>query len=148
MVSHGPSGQEVSKLLQSPLKSNSNESFVFQNETVRWQPAYNYETANLSAEATPADFYDARSDNDTRHFPSDPLYWESIVAECSFSKGIPKTITLHPIELGHGLPRSQRGRPVAAREHIATKILQRVQALSRPFGTTIEINDNVGTIHI
>ena len=147
-IGHGPHVTRGIEIYKGKPIFYSLGNFVFQNETVRWQPAYNYETANLSAEATPADFYDARSDNDTRHFPSDPLYWESIVAECSFSKGIPKTITLHPIELGHGLPRSQRGRPVAAREHIATKILQRVQALSRPFGTTIEINDNVGTIHI
>ena len=79
-------------------------NFIFQNDTVRWQPAYNYESVGLGPEHTPADFYDRRSENDARGFPGDPIYWHSVVARCEYRAHKLRRVTLHPIDLGHDKP--------------------------------------------
>ena len=121
-------------------------NFIFQNETVRWQPSLNYESVHLDHDATPADFYDARTENDTRGFPADPVYWESVVARCEYQGGSLSRVTIHPIDLGYGRPRSQRGRPVLAKGTQVRKTLERVRKLSRPFGVEMAVEDGVGVI--
>ena len=123
-------------------------NFIFQNETVRWQPAHNYELVKLDHTATPADFYAARSENDTRWFPSDTICWESIAAQCDYRDGKLNQITLYPVDLGHGRPRSQRGRPVMADSEVGSRVLDRMKCLSEPFGTNIRIEDNRGVISL
>ena len=121
-------------------------NFIFQNDTVRWQPALNYESVALGPDATPADFYDRRSENDTRGFPGDSVYWQSVVAECRFEDRKLDQITLHPIDMGHGKPRSQRGRPVIAKGPVMRVALDRTRRLSKRFGTEVEIKNGVGVI--
>ena len=121
-------------------------NFIFQNDTVRWQPALNYESVGLGPNATPADFYDKRSENDTRGFPGDSVYWQSVVAECRFEERKLDQITLHPIDMGHGKPRSQRGRPVIAKGPVMRVALDRTKRLSKRFGTEVEIENGVGVI--
>ena len=121
-------------------------NFIFQNDTVRWQPALNYESVGLGPDATPADFYDKRSENDTRGFPGDSVYWQSVVAECRFEERKLDQITLHPIDMGHGKPRSQRGRPVLAEGPVMRVALDRMRRLSRRFGTEVGIKKGVGVI--
>ena len=121
-------------------------NFIFQNDTVRWQPAMNYESVGLGPDATPADFYDKRGENDARGFPGDSVYWQSVVAECRFEERKLDRITLHPIDMGHGKPRSQRGRPVLAKGAVMRVALDRMRRLSRRFGTDVEIKKGVGVI--
>ncbi len=121
-------------------------NFIFQNETVRWQPSVNYESVHLDHGATPADFYDARSENGTRGFPGESLYWATVVARCEYHDHNLSRVTLHPVDLGHGSPRSQRGRPILARGALAGKALERVRKLSRPFGVDLVVGDGVGVI--
>ena len=121
-------------------------NFIFQNETVRWQPSFSYESVHLDHEATPADFYDARTQKGTRGFLGDPVYWEGVVARCEYRKGGLARVTLHPIDLGYGRPRSQRGRPTLAEGASVLKSLERVRKLSRPFGVELVVNDGVGVI--
>ena len=121
---------------------------MFQNETVRWQPSYNYESVKLNHDATPADFYDARSDGDTRGFPGSSIFWESVVARCEYKNKNLSEITLHPIDLGHGRPRSQRGRPVLASGNLVKKTLHRMDRLSRPFGVGVAVRNDVGTLRM
>ena len=121
-------------------------NFIFQNDTVRWQPAMNYESVGLGPDATPADFYDKRSENDTRGFPGDSVYWQSVVAECRFEERKLDQITLHPIDMGHGKSRSQRGRPILAKDSVMRVALDRIRRLSRRFGTDVEIKKGVGVV--
>ena len=121
-------------------------NFIFQNDTVRWQPAMNYESVKLTAESTPADFYDRRSEDDTRGFPGNSIYWHSVVARCRFESRKLKAITLHPIDLGHDKPRSQRGRPILADGRTRRVALDRVRRLSRQFGVEVKIEDGVGVV--
>ena len=89
-------------------------NFIFENETIEFLPAENYLTYQLGSEATAADFYDRRSNNDTRSYPADERYWKSVIALPSFRAGKLEKIELLPITLGQKKPRPQRGRPMPA----------------------------------
>ena len=141
--SHFPLGIEIYK--NRPI-FYSVGNFIFQNETVGIFPAEAYERFDLDTRATPADFLDARTDGGRKGHPSEPLYWENIVAECDFKEKRLSGVKLYPIDQGHGRPRAQRGRPVLADGEIAGQILERVRRLSEPYGSQIEIKDGVGLI--
>lgn len=147
-IGHGPHITRGIQIYKNKPILYSLGNFIFQNDTVQWQPSHNYDTLKLGHTSTPADFYDTRSQHDTRGFPSDPTYWQSIIAQCQFQSHKLTNITLHPIDLGFGKPRSQRGRPLIAHPPIAQRILQRIKHLSQPFGTHIHINQNTATIRL
>jgi len=141
--SHVPLGIEIYK--GKPI-FYSMGNFIFQNETVRFFPADAYERFDLDSRATPADFLDARTERDTKGHPADPLYWENIVALCSFSQSRLSEIRLYPIDQGYGRSRSQRGRPLLAERGVGEGILKRIQRLSLAYGTEISNKDGVGII--
>ena len=147
-VGHGPHVTRGIEIYKDRPIMYSLGNFIFQNDTVRWQPSYNYETVKLDADATPADFYDARSDHDKRGFPADALYWESVVARCEFKRESLLGITLHPIDLGHGKKRSQRGRPLLADSAVSRRALERIKRLSKPLGTDIRIERGIGKVRL
>ncbi len=76
------------------------------------------------------------------------FWWESVVAVSRFEAGRLKSIVLHPVDLGHGLPRSQSGTPRLAHPALARKIIERLARLSRPFGVDIRFVDGVGVIEL
>ena len=55
---------------------------------------------------------------------------------------------LYPIEMGHGLPIPQRGRPVLSQGTMAREILTWLQEVSRPYGTEISIEGDMGVIRV
>ncbi len=114
-------------------------NFVFQNDNVPVFPAESYRRFGLDDRATPTDFLDARTGDETRGFPASPEYWQSLVAIAEFKDRRLAGLRLHPLDLGHGLGRSQRGRPVLAKGRVAAAILDRVRRLSARFGAEIAI---------
>ena len=77
----------------------------------------------------------------------DDVFWESVIAVSRFKNGQVSEIRLYPIDLSS--PRdAQRGIPRLASAEKVEAILQRLAKLSAPFGTKIEIKDNVGIIRI
>ena len=123
-------------------------NFIFQNEAIPRLPADQYERAGLDNTATPADFYDLRSQNDTRGFPADAMFWESVVAVIHLNRNGPGEVRLHPIELGFRKPRSNRGRPVLASEDAGRRILKTLQELSEPYGTQVKLVNGIGVIDL
>ncbi len=123
-------------------------NFLMENETVELQPWENYNGVGLGNDALPGAFYDARNAQGGGSFPAQPVYWEAIVAVPQFQGGRLTRIDLRPITLGFGLDRPQRGRPLAAKGELARKILTRLQELSKPFGTTIAIENDIGVIRL
>lgn len=132
--SHTPLGLEIYK--GKPI-FYSLGNMVFHNDTVDALPAESIERFELPHDATAADFQDLRTANDTKGHPGDRAFWENVVAECVLEKGRVQRIVFHPIDLGYGRPRAQRGRPVLARGEVADRIVDRVIRLSQPFGTAI-----------
>ncbi len=123
-------------------------NFFFQNETITAFPADSYERFELSGEATPADFLDARTDRDRKGHPSDPAFWEGVAAVCDFRERRLSRIVLHPVDSGFGYPRAQRGRPMLASGDLAKSIVQRIATLSKPFGTVVKLEGDTGVIDI
>ena len=123
-------------------------NFLFQNDNVPVFPAESYARFGLGPEATPTDFLDARTGNETRGFPASPEYWHGIAASCDFSAGRLAAVRLTPLDLGFGRPRAQRGRPLVARGEVAGAVLDRVRRLSARFGTDIAIEGESAAVRL
>lgn len=78
------------------------------------------------------------------------LWYESVVAQCRYDRrGDLYDVRLHPIELHWtGCRDADRGIPTLADDQAADRILTRLQLLSKPFGTQIELEDGVGVIRL
>ncbi len=66
-----------------------------------------------------------------------------------FEKGRLVEIRLYPVDLGSfKRPSSDMGIPTTPSPDVARQILEGMQAISKPFGTTITIENNVGVIRV
>ena len=70
------------------------------------------------------------------------------MAKCEYGSGRLRQITLLPVDLGYGRPRSQRGRPMLAKGEVARRILERIKTLSEPFGTKVKTKGARGIISV
>jgi poly-gamma-glutamate capsule biosynthesis protein CapA/YwtB (metallophosphatase superfamily) len=148
-VGHGPHVLRAIEIYKGKPIFYSLANFIFQNETISFQPQENYDSVNLPLTATPGEFFDARSANDTRSFPADQEYWESVVAEAVFTpKRELQEIDLYPITLGFKQSRTIRGRPLPASPEDAQKIVARVAKLSKAFGTTVSYQEGKGVVTV
>ncbi len=143
-LAHGPHVLRGIEIYKGKPIFYSLGDFLFQNETVPRQPADNYENLGLGSEAVAPDFFDARQR--TGGFPSRPQVWESFVAAVRFQGGELRGVELHPITLGHGLDRPQRGRPLLATGELARKIIDETREYSQPYGTDIAFENGIGVI--
>lgn len=121
-------------------------NFIFQNDNVPVFPAESYQRFGLDEKATPTDFLDARTGNETRGFPASVEYWHGIAATCDFRGGRLARLDLHPLDLRHGTPRAQRGRPMLAQGKVAATILERVKRLSQRYGTDMIVDGEKATL--
>lgn len=80
--------------------------------------------------------------------PRPAINFESMIALSRYDKGQLVEVKLYPISGQFEGPLSQLGIPRTAPPAMAQRILARVQALSKPFGTTIAIEGNVGVIRV
>lgn len=118
----------------------------------------NFAMMNNSLDEIPADMFDQASANpaaetapevlhrrNARDF-SNSRFFESVVATSRYAGGKVAEIRLYPIELGLDAEGADKGVPAMASPAIAQRILERLQALSRPYGTVITIEKGVGVI--
>jgi poly-gamma-glutamate capsule biosynthesis protein CapA/YwtB (metallophosphatase superfamily) len=147
-VGHGPHVVRGIEIYKGKPIFYSLANFLFQNETLLRLPHENYEPYGLGPEAHVADFNDARYGKDRRGFPATPEYWESVIAAPVWKGKELIAIKLYPISLGFGKPRTVRGRPLLAGADLSKKIIEDLQRLSKPFGTTIDFKDGIGIVRI
>jgi poly-gamma-glutamate synthesis protein (capsule biosynthesis protein) len=148
-VGHGPHVLRAVEIYKGKPIFYSVANFIFQNETLAFQPQENYDQVNLPLTASPADFFDARSSNDTRGFPADQKIWESVIAEAVFNgKRELQGISLYPITLGFRQSRTERGRPMPATGELAASIIDRVAKLSKTRGTNVAFQNGKGVVAI
>jgi poly-gamma-glutamate synthesis protein (capsule biosynthesis protein) len=119
---------------------------IFQNETVPFFPSGAYDRFGLGADATPADFLDARTGNGRKGHVAHAAFWENFAATCNYRGGKLSEIRLHPVDQGFGRPRGQRGRPVLAGPEIAERVIKRIDKLSRAYGVSVQIKDGTGIV--
>lgn len=138
VIGHGPHRLRGVEIHRGKPIFYSLGNFIFQNEEATSLPADFYERMGLDPIAsTPADGFDHRNRRGKGGFAGDPAFWETVVAQWEMHDGALQEIRLHPVELGYGRPRPQRGRPVMAREPLAREILCRMNGLCRPLGTDV-----------
>jgi poly-gamma-glutamate synthesis protein (capsule biosynthesis protein) len=105
----------------------------------------------------PADSYDTGFDmfslamgmnapGGSRPAGADAAWWEGAVAVATFAGGDLAALELHPVDLGVDLP--SRGIPRRPALPWAVSRLETLARLSRPFGTTIRIENGVGHVRV
>jgi len=75
-------------------------------------------------------------------------FWQSVVPRLTWEGHRLVAVDLHPITLGFGQPEERRGTPHLAHGEEAREILVRVSELSRPYGTIVEIDGEVGRLRL
>ena len=146
VVGHGPHLLRGVEMIDGKPVFYSLGNFVGQNELTYKLPSDSYETFRIDSTTTPGRVYHQRSEGDTKGFPADQRYWESVVPVCRWADGRLTEITIYPISLGLGEASHRRGRPRLATGADATGILSRFQALSEPFGTDVVIEGEIAVI--
>ena len=71
-----------------------------------------------------------------------------MIAVPTFRGGELTEVALYPINLGAGLPRQVRGRPLLADADLGRKILDDLVRLSEPYGTEIDVRRGVGYVRL
>jgi poly-gamma-glutamate synthesis protein (capsule biosynthesis protein) len=117
-------------------------NFIDENTILSRLPEHMYHFYGLGDENTVADLYNARPSTAAR------LTMESVVAITIFKNWKLREVKIYPVEMGFGLPRYEAGRPILTQGPTAQAVLERIQRLSAPFGTKVEIQGSVGTIEI
>lgn len=84
----------------------------------------------------------------SRNFGGSTQSLESLVATSHYQNGVLREVRLHPVELGINGPDSRLGIPRMATGQHAQRILERMARLSDQWGTEIEIDGNLGVIHV
>jgi len=139
VVGHGPHLLRGMELYKGKPIFCSLGNFIGQNELVPKMPADAYDRFRADPDLTPGQVYQKRTNNDQQGFPADKRYWESVMPVLSYEGSALKGIELIPITLGWKEARHRRGRPRLAGPDEAKSILDRFAALSKPFGTTIDV---------
>ncbi|MHB8526842.1 MAG: CapA family protein [Candidatus Acidiferrales bacterium] len=75
-------------------------------------------------------------------------FWMSVIAVSTFRRGQVSEIRLYPVDLGFRRCWTHSGVPRLASPDAARSILERVAEESKPLGTQIQIEDNVGIIRV
>jgi poly-gamma-glutamate capsule biosynthesis protein CapA/YwtB (metallophosphatase superfamily) len=78
----------------------------------------------------------------------DPRVFETVIAVARWQGGRVSEIRLHPVDLGYGRRLTTSGTPRLASAEMARGILERLQRISKPYGTRIDIEDGVGVIRL
>lgn len=139
VIGHGPHVAFGIEIYKGRPILHSLGNFILQNDTVESYPADAYARFGMAVDATPAEFIDERSGGGKRGFDGSIRYWLGIAAECEFKAGNLAKLIIHPLDLGFGTRRSERGRPVLARGEAARNVLERVKYLSERYGTQMTI---------
>jgi len=122
-------------------------NFMMQSPTMQRIPVDMYTRYEIDPfTSTPADIFDKRLSREK--IRQTGIYYESALARVTYEGGEPTKIVLHPVHLGTTSGRAQQGRPLRARGDLAVKILQDLQRLSTPYGTTITIDGETGHVQL
>ncbi|HVZ84482.1 MAG TPA: CapA family protein [Terracidiphilus sp.] len=147
-VGHGPQQLRGIEIYKGKVIFYSLGGLFYQDAIVRVEPSDFYKRYGLGPDARPSEAYDARGGplsglGGSLNAPRN----QSVVAKVIFKNRKPVEVVLTPITISVDR-RPDYGVPRLADPELAVKILQHLQELSKPFGTTIEIANGIGTIKI
>lgn len=145
VIGHGPHLLRPIEIYKQRPIFYSLGDFLFQEELSECAPEDAYAAQGLTSDSTMRELYYRRTANHTRGLLSDPRFLESVIPYCEFEDGALTKVELMPIEMGFGLPHDQIGLP---RPAYNKGILERLQTLSMPYGTEIQIFNGIGSIKL
>ncbi|MGE0716578.1 MAG: CapA family protein [Alphaproteobacteria bacterium] len=120
-------------------------NFIFHRDATEPVPADQYEVLGLpAATAMPMDYYAARAGKTGSLNFTDAVYYESVVPILHFADGRLASLAFHPIEMSQADPPGRRGTPRLADKATGQRIIERLAALSEPFGCRIQWQDGLG----
>lgn len=143
MIGHGPHELRGIEIYKGKPIFYSLGNFLFETETVGLQPYDAYLNKKMPLDTKVGTYMDARSKNGTSGYGVLPEIWQSVMAGWTMEDGKVTEIRLYPISLGMERVRSQKGVPVMTGDE---NVLQYLAGLSKPYGTTITIENGVGHI--
>jgi len=120
-------------------------NFIKQNEFITRYSAEVYDTHGLDQNARPGDLYGSKI---FANFDSARADFESFLPLCHFVDGALDRIELFPFDMGYQEPGLESGYPEIVTGERATQILTRLDKLSEPYGTEIDIEEDVGIIQV
>jgi hypothetical protein len=145
IIGHGPHELQGIELYKEGLILYSVGNFIFQTETVEFQPWDAYANRNMPLDTKVGAYMDDRSCNGTKGYCVQWPIWNAVLPAWTMEDGKITEVKLYPIELGMDKPRSQKGVPVLNGSH---ETLEYLQKISTCYGTKIDIADGVGTIRL
>ena len=148
VIGHGPHLLRGLELYRGKPIFYSLGNFIFQYEYTQRIPADDYAALHVDPAKAPDELFRELSKNDTRSFPADRLYWETVLPLCRFDGRRLEEIVLHPLSLGFGTGWPDRGTPRLAGPELAEEILAWMRELSAPLGTAIDVASGVGRVRV
>ncbi len=139
VVGHGPHLIRGMEIYNGKPIFYSLGNFIGQNELVWRLPSDSYERFRVDPSETPAVVYDQRYGGDTKGFPADQRYWETVMPMLQFEGDRVTGMEIVPISLALNSQANRRGKPEVATGEIADRVLTRFQKLSAEFGTSMQI---------
>ncbi|MCF0151622.1 MAG: CapA family protein [Firmicutes bacterium] len=143
MIGHGPHEVRGIELYHGGVIFYSLGNFIFETETVEYQPYDAYANRGVSLDTEVGDYMDDRSKNGTCGYGTLPEIWEAVMASWCIEDGVVKEVKLYPISLGFGTRRSQLGLPVLSADE---DFLHRLEKLSNAYGTEFKIENGVASV--
>jgi poly-gamma-glutamate synthesis protein (capsule biosynthesis protein) len=143
IIGHGPHELQGIERYKDGLIFYSIGNYIFETETVEYQPWDAYVNKGYSPDMKVGEYMDLRSKNGTAGYGILPEIWNSVMAAWTMEDGRITEVQLYPVTLNMEKSRAQKGRPVMNKSEETLKYLAE---LSAPYGTKIEIEDGVGYI--
>ena len=145
IIGHGPHELQPIEKYKDGLILYSIGNFIFQTETVEFQPWDAYANKNMPLDTKVGAYMSARSANGTKGYCVQWPIWNAVLPSWTMEDGKITELKLYPIDLGMELPRSQKGVPVL---NGSKETLRYLQDMCKPFGTEMDIQDGVGIVRL
>ena len=145
VLGHGPHELRGIELYKGGVIFYSLGNFLFETETVEFQPWDAYSNKSMPTDTKVGQYMDVRSQNGTRGFPVREWIWKAVMAGFTVEDGKLTQVQLYPIDLGQHKSRGQKGTPVLSDDE---GILTYLASLSEPYGTRIRMDNGVGIIDL
>ena len=145
ILGHGPHELRGIEIYKGKPIFYSLGNFIFQTDTVRYQPSEAFENRNMPMGSMVGEMMDVRSKNGTHGYCVQENIWRSVMAGFTAEDGQITEIQLYPIDLHMGRKRSRIGWPDIPDND---DVLHYLASLCEPYGTKIEIADGGGIIKL